>query len=112
MKKIICAIAISLIASVSYAANVTTDNTLVNTISVWTKDGVLLLQTNPRHQLPPGCTNDYWLVMDKNDLGYQATLAMLLSAQAQKKAISVTADDRFTTSKGFCGLTRVVIRDN
>ncbi|GAB4193537.1 MAG: hypothetical protein Tsb002_24090 [Wenzhouxiangellaceae bacterium] len=97
--------------SIVSAAFKDTDNVTVELISVWVASGDILVQTNPKPDITGlGCTNDFWLTLDKDDLGYEATLSMLLSAQVSRKNIIVRADD--TLGGEFCRLTRVSNKAN
>lgn len=107
LTQILCLLPILLSVSAAYAASKDTNNVKVKLISVWTSNGNILVQTNPRANiLGLTCTNDYWLVLYKNDLGYQAALSMLLSAQVTQKGVSVSAEDN--SGNEFCRLRRVV----
>jgi len=88
-----------------------TSNVTVALISVWTNNGDVLVQTNPRPDISGlTCTNDYWLRLNKSEVGFDATLAMLLSAHAAKHNISVSAQDN--DGDDFCRLRRVIILPN
>lgn len=108
MSKGIKLILLSLLFSVPvYAAHVDSSNVKVQLISVWASSGDVLLQTNPRHNITGlGCGNDFWLVLDKDQPGYDGILSLLLSAQAQQTNITVRAVD--DSGPGFCRLERVV----
>jgi hypothetical protein len=80
----------------------------VEFLSVWTNSGDLLVQTNPKHDITDlNCTNDYWLVLDKSELGYEPTLSILLSAQVTQKTVVFRAED---VNGEFCRLSRVTAK--
>jgi len=85
-----------------------TNDVKIKLISVWTANGDVLIQTEPRHNISGlNCTNDYWLTLNKNEPGFQATLSMLLSAQATQKPVLVRAQGE---GGEFCRLTRVITK--
>lgn len=95
------------ISTQSVAAYKDSNNVKIKLISVWSQNGNILVQTDPKTNISGlSCTNDYWVTLDKNDLGYQATLSLLLSAQATQRDVIIRADDGFGSE--FCKLTRVV----
>ena len=95
----------------AHAAYKDTNSVKVNQISVWTNTGSILVQTTPRPDISGlNCSNDYWLVLDKNDAGYQAALSMLLSAQATQKSVNVSAEEN--GGGECCRLRRVVNLSN
>ncbi|WP_218418481.1 hypothetical protein [Alteromonas lipotrueae] len=86
-----------------------TDNVNIHLISVWTSNGEVLVQTNPKHDVSGlSCTNNFWLVLKKDSAGYEATLSMLLSAQATRTNVTVRASD--DNSNDFCRLSRLVLK--
>ncbi len=96
-----------LLSAPVYAAQLDSSNVKVQLISVWASSGDVLLQTNPRHNIAGlACSNDFWLVLDKDQLGYEGILSLLLSAQAQQSNITVRAVDDIGSN--FCRLERVV----
>ncbi len=100
-----------LIASNVNAAFKDTNNVKVEMISVMSKSGNISVRTTPRPDLSGlTCTNNNWLVLYKDDIGYNATLAMLLSAQATQKAIKISAED--DNGNEWCKLRRVINLSN
>jgi len=48
-------------------------------------------------------------MLNKSDIGYEATLSMLLSAQATQRKVTVRVESNEIDGKQFCHLNRVVI---
>lgn len=97
---------LSVFANADY---IDTDNVTVELISVWSNDGGLLVQTSPKPNISTlSCTNDYWLVLQKDEGGYEAILSMLLAAQLAKTKITVRAEDN--GGEVFCKLSRVITK--
>lgn len=47
-----------------------TSNVKIKMISLWSDDGGVLIQTNPRHSIEGlDCIDDYWLMLDKAEPG-------------------------------------------
>jgi len=93
--------------STAFAASTTTDNVAVQLLSVTANNSALLVQTSPRHSLTGlNCTDDYWLVLSHNEVGFDAMLALLLAAQRSGSTLLVRADDNGGAQ--FCKLGRVV----
>ncbi|NOX75835.1 MAG: hypothetical protein GXP17_04320 [Gammaproteobacteria bacterium] len=109
--KTIIAIILFVTSAQSMAAYKDSNNVKIKLISVWSQNGNILVQTNPRPDVSDlTCTSDYWITLDKNDPGYQATLSLLLSAQATQRGVNVRVDDSFGSQ--FCKLTRVITLDS
>lgn len=90
------------------ASHKDTSDVNIELVSVWTSDGDVLVQTNPRHDISGlTCTDNYWLVLDKSAIGYETTLSMLLAAQASSAKVTVRASD--DNSHNICRLSRLVI---
>ena len=80
----------------------------VEFLSVWTSNGELLVQTNPKHDITGlDCTNNYWLTLKKSEPGYEATLSILLSAQITQNNVVFRAEGG---NGEFCRLTRVILK--
>lgn len=88
-----------------------TSNVKVEMLSVWTNSGDILVQTSPKPDISGlTCTNDYWLMLDKVELGHQEVLSMLLSAQISKIKLTVRAEDN--NGHEFCRLSRIITKAN
>jgi hypothetical protein len=78
-------------------------------ISAWSSNGQILVQTSPRYDISGlTCTDDYWLVLNKNEEGYQPALSLLMSAQASGAKVVVRADD--SSGEQFCRLSRIITK--
>lgn len=89
------------------AATKDTKNATIELISIWTSNGNILVQTKPRADISGlTSTNNYWLTLNKNVVGHEATLALLMSAQASGAKVIVRADD--SSGGQLCSLNRVV----
>lgn len=84
-----------------------TSGLTVKLLSVWASDGGVLVQTEPKHSIEGlNCTDNYWLQLSKQAVGYDAILSMLLSAQVTQAKVTVRAGD---SGKKFCVLERVIL---
>ncbi len=111
VSKIVFLLSMMFLSHAAMAAYKDTSNVTIQLISVWTSSGDILVQTNPKPDITGlTCTNDYWLTLDKDDLGYQATLSMLLSAQATQRKVNISAQDN--NGDQFCKLRRVITLAN
>ncbi len=111
LKTIIATILFVVTSAQSMAAYKDSNNVKIKLISVWSQNGNILVQTSPKPNISDlTCTNDYWVTLDKNDLGYQATLSLLLSAQVTQRGVTVRVDD--SSGSQFCKLTRVITLDS
>ncbi len=100
---------ISILPSLVFAANRDTANTYVKQISVWGHSGGVLIQMNPRPNIEGlGCTDDYWLRLNKSDEGYETMLSMLIAAQVTNKPILVRAEDDGDSTQPYCRLQRII----
>lgn len=107
LKKIVIAAAMFMSIPNSFSATKDTLNVEVSLLSVWTTaNGNVLVQTNPRHSMEGlTCSNNYWLVLAKGDIGFETTLTMLLASQAKGSKVHITASDN--GGSDFCLLSRV-----
>ena len=84
-----------------------TFNVKVDLLSAWSISGAVLVQTDPRPNITGlSCSNDYWLILNKVDLGYDAMFSMLLVAQTMQTPIIVRAENNGNNQ--FCHLSRVI----
>ncbi len=112
MKAIKCVLKLCLLFSLvvgglTRAAYKDTHNVKIKLISIWTKSGGLLVQTEPRPNITGlNCTKDYWLEVAQTDLGIDATLSILLAAQTTNKLVNISAAD--DNGGEYCRLRRVI----
>ncbi len=99
-----------ILASHFSAAGVQTKNVEVALLSLsLNSNGNILVQTSPRPNLTGlTCTNSYWLVLGSDEVGFETSVSMLLSAQATKNPIDITAENN--GSSDYCLLRRVITK--
>ncbi len=80
-------------------------------VSVWSQNGDVLVQTDPRPDISGlTCSSDHWLVLNQGEPGYQAALSLLLAAQSTRTSVVVRAEDN--SGSQFCKLSRVITTSN
>ena len=106
--KVLVFISVCMFAFSAHAAYRDSSGRYVKQISVWGHTGHVLVQMEPRHDIEGlQCTDDYWLVLNKTDEGYETMLSMLIAAQIADKPILVRAEDD-RRDQSYCRLQRII----
>ena len=102
---------IIILLPVSVSASVNTLSSVeVDTISVSTGDGLMYVSFSSALDISGlSCTNSNSLILDVSKPGYQATLSLLLSAQARGVKVKVKVNDDDGTAGTYCRLSRIYL---
>ena len=108
MKMFVTALSASFLISSSAYAETSTPNVVISKLSLTGSGSGMLLQATPRHTLDAGCSNDFWIVLQKSSPNYDILASMLITAQARGSKVEV-----FVSGFGneFCDLTRLVLHE-
>lgn len=99
----------TIISMPTFAGTLQTGNLVISQISAWSDNGTIAVQTEPRHSMQGlNCTNDYWLFMEADAVGYDAIVALLINAQATQIPVIVEANDEI--GGDFCRLSRLTLQ--
>ncbi len=99
---------IVLFGSVAHAGSVQSNDLQVTIVSAYSDGRSILVQTEPRPDITGlTCNNNFWLVLEGSELGFDTIVSFILTAHATGKRVQITAEDN--GGSDFCKLTRITL---